>query len=257
MLYDELGHELEAIAKVREVNAEPQQIEAAAFQAYRNAGDTISQFRLSNVAGPEFPSLFLSIDGNLPSRLAQLSAHNPERANSVVQYLIANEPVQTAAEAISVRGKLISPLWISSYTALAGLYVLSSSPSTSEAFNRVLGARTVDAQVADKQRDILHGSEWYYYAACYGDYLACRKEAASGEFLPASLESAPAAADSYVNLGKTYQDLGQVSQAMKQYRLALELSPGRSDVYDRLAILAIRTQQRSQAIDTGVARFSS
>jgi tetratricopeptide (TPR) repeat protein len=95
---------------------------------------------------------------------------------------------------------------------------------------------------------VLHGAEWFYYAARFGEYLGYRKQARSQDFLPASLEAAPAASNSYVELGDSYRDLKQPARAADSYREALQLSPSRADIYDRLALLAITGGRRADAI---------
>lgn len=247
--FEQLGQQLEAIAKIHPIAEQRQQIEAAAFRAYRNAGDTASQLRLAQFAGPTFPALFIEAGGDLQARPAPLAVQDANRANLVVQYLIANGTPQDAARSIAIRGHLLSPLWTNSYTALAGLYLLSAGEWVHAAFESVLGPRTVSGELAAHDPDTLRSTEWFYYAARYGDYQGYQKQPDAVEFLPASLEASPAASNSYVELGDTYEDLQQPTLAATQYRAALQLSPDRSEVYDRLAVLAMHAKERTQAID--------
>ena len=247
--YEDLGKSLEAIAKTRPAGAERDQVEQAAFQAYRGAGDTASQLRLGAFAGEEFPRVFINAGGDLNKRLSELASHDPSRANAVAQYAIANGPSSEAVEAIGARGSALSPLWTNSYAALAGLYYLSPAAWATQAFNTVLGPRTVAGEISAKAAEAtLQGGNWFYYAGRYGAYLGYRGEADAGDLLLAPIEAAPAASNSYVELGDTYRELKQASRAAQLYMHALELSPARPDVYDRLAILSMQSNQHSQAV---------
>ncbi len=249
LLFDELGRELEDLASLRRpIPEEHNRILEAAFKAYANAGNTAAQLRLAQYAGDRFPHLFLSAGGDLRARLVQLSNQHPTRANAVVQYLIANGPLNSALDAIRARGSNISNLWTNSYTALAGLYFLSPAPSTTQSFDSSLGPRTVGSELSSASSDSLRGTTWFYYAARYGDYLGYRHEPSAADFLPASVEANPAASNTYVELAGTYEDLKQPARAAGLYRYALQLSPERADVYDRLALLAISSNERAQAI---------
>jgi Tfp pilus assembly protein PilF len=128
---------------------------------------------------------------------------------------------------------------------LTGLYFLNSQAGV--AFDSVLGARTVGAELTGSHNDSLKGRDWFYYAARYGDYLCNRKQADADGLLLANLEAAPNASNSYVALGDTYRDLGENALAVQRYEQALELSPSNAAILDRLAMLEVKNQ-RAQAI---------
>ncbi len=250
LLFDERGNELEAIAQMnRPDSQEHGQMLTAAFNAYATADDTAAALRLANYASDQFPRLFVSVGDDLNARLIELSKHDAQRANAVVQYLIATGSPDTAVQAVAARGSNISTLWTSSYTALTGLYFVSPAPWAPQAFDRVLGPRTVGAELSAKSSgDALQGANWFYYAARYGDYLGYRMQPAAEDYLPAGLEANPAASDAYVALGDSYRNMKQPARAVREYRYALQLSPDRADIYDRLALVAIVTNERAQAI---------
>ncbi|MBV9084581.1 MAG: tetratricopeptide repeat protein, partial [Acidobacteriaceae bacterium] len=247
--YEELGQQLERIAQTRRQESEFTPILEAAFQAYANAGDQAAQLRLSSYSEADFPRLFVSEGGDLEARLAELAKRHSDRANRVVQYLFANGAADTAVKAIHGVGAEISPLWTSSYTALAGVYYLSDASWAGEAFDTVLGPRTVGAELSSAaSEDVLRGGPWFYYGARYGDYLGYRKNPAASDYLSAAVEQNAAASDGYVQLADSYTDLEQPARASELYRYALELSPDRADVYDRLAVLAAHHNDHADAI---------
>ncbi len=248
LLFEPLGQQLEAIAKIYSDTPDYPQILGAAFKANESAGDNASQLRLADSAGSEFARLFVLAGSDLKGRLARLGPHDP-RANHVIEYLITNASADTAASAISARGHSLTPLWINSYTALTGLYSLSPAAWAGHSFDAVLGPRTVGGELtAPSPNDYLRGANWFYYAARYGEYLGYRKMPGEQDYLPATLEASPGASNSYVELADSYKDLKQPVRAAQLYRYALQLSPERADVYDRLALLALARGQHSEAI---------
>lgn len=246
--FQTLGHELESIAKAEDVDARPP-ILSAAFTAYQKAGDTAGELRLADYGGAEFPRLFVLADGDLNQRIPALAQHNRARANEVVQYLIVNAPFPVAVSAISARGRGLNALWTNSYTALTALFTLSREALGARSFDQVLGPTTVGAELASSSsNDFLREANWFYYAARYGDYLGHLKKTEAQNYLPASLEANPAASNSYVELADTLADLKQPARSAQLCRDALQLSPERADIYDRLALLAVAGNRRAEAI---------
>ena len=249
LLFDQIGRDLESIAKTQTDDNVITQILNAAFAAYENAEDGPAAFRLSDRAGTEFPRLFIAAGGDLNQRLNTLVQQNPKRANEVVQYLIANSPVDTAVAAISARGRRLSPLWTNGYTALTALYFLSTSSWGAHSFEQIIGPQTVGGELGVSSPDkFLRGPAWFYYAARYGVYLSYLKRSDAANYLPASLEASPAASNSYVELGDSLAELKQPARAAQLYRYALQLSPDRADVHDRLATLAFAGNRRADAV---------
>ncbi len=266
LLYDQLGHQLEDIVRSWRPIPPRDQIAQLAIRAYLNAGDSAEAMRVFELptAQPRpaidaaaFASLFLASGGDLGVRLGTLAKSNPNFANVIVQRLISRGSKAQAFRAIDARGALLSPLWVNSYTALAGLYFQSSEPRVPEAFDAVLGPRTVGGELSQKTGadGALRGDVWFYYAARYGEYLSDRNESGAHDLLPAPLESAPAASDSYVAVGDTDRDLKRWSDAIAEYNQALDLSPKRADIHDRLAVAYSDQHKRTQALDEWRSAF--
>ncbi len=251
--YYELGKDLESAAPPQG-SARRQQVLASAMEAYRTAGDTASQLRLAlnsniGIQPEEYARLFVSSGADIKTRLAVLARRNPERANAVVQHLIAKGDPDAAVQAISARGTRISPLWINSYRALAALYFLSPEKWATDAFDAILGPRTIAGELSNSSpQTSLRGDTWFYYGARYGDYLGYRNLTDIEDYLPASIEANPAASNSYLELGDSYHSLKQPARAADLYRYALQLTPNRADAHDRLAVLAIEGNDRAAAI---------
>ncbi len=250
LLYEQLGQEIEGVAAAHRRNgAALQQMEQMAFRAYAEEGDQAAQFRLMNYAGSAYAPLFVRAKGDLTVRLRELAGQNGNRANTVVQYLFSNASADVVVPAIAARGSRVSTLWTNSYTALAGLYFASAAPWADQAFNAVLGPRTVGGELTGGDaKNVLRGTNWFYYAGRYGDYLERSKQADAADYLASALEAEPAASNSYVALGDQYREANQVEQAAQLYRDAMQLSPERADLYDRLGLLAAENNQRVEAI---------
>lgn len=187
----------------------------------------------------------------MPEKLTALAKHNPAYADAVVQTLIATRTLSSVSAAIQARGSVLPSPWSATYTALTGLYFLSPAPLVQASFDSLLGPRTVSGQLANLGSDdtgTLRHDIWFYYAARDGDYLTYMKQSAGADLLPAGLESAPAASNSYVSLGDTYLELKQVDHALSTYNDALQLSPLRADIYDRIALAAADSGKTQEAL---------
>ncbi|MBV9266202.1 MAG: hypothetical protein JO061_08550, partial [Acidobacteriaceae bacterium] len=251
LLYEELGQQLDSIAQSRRDSREYGTIMQAAFQAFANAGDTQAELRLISYSGPQYPRLFLEwAGGNLTENVARLATISPRQADAVIQYLISDGSEAAVFESIAARGRSSGALWKNSYTAMAGLYLLSADARVPNAFEAVLGPRTVGGELTNQARqNSLEGGDWFYYASRFGEYLGHRGDAAREDFLPSAVEGNAAASDNYVQLAESYLDIKDKTLAMQALRDALQLSPDRGDVYDRLALLAIEDKERDKAIE--------
>ena len=247
--FDQLGAELEAVAQKHMQMQDYASILSSAFEAYKNAGNTASELRLYLYAGPDLPRVFVAAGGDLRSRVESLAAEHPQAAYDVANYLVANGNAQQAIQAIAACGTQAGNIWTSSYTGLAGLYFLSPAPWAPRSFEDVLGPRTIGAKIANHETTRAAASDWFYYAARYGDYLGFRKQPGAQNLLPASLEADPVSSNVYVELGDTYDEMKDPVHARRLYQDALLLSPARADVHDRLATLAMEANHRDQAVD--------
>jgi hypothetical protein len=146
--------------------------------------------------------------------------------------------------------QLRPPVWLSSYSALAGLYLDESAPEIKSAFVGALGHQTI-AERLGKQGDRnkqLAGDIWYYYGSRYGEYLDATKQDNSEDFLAATLEQSPASASAYLALADYYAEMGDTRAAIADYNHTLELAPGRADIHDRLAVAYFRQGARAEAV---------
>lgn len=246
--FEEFGRESEGLAAARSAFDEKDALLFSAFGAYTKAGDSEAQMRLLQYAGSEFPELFVrQADGQLSIEMAKLAGGR--WANQVMQYLLENGSEQQVDEGIDSIGRRQTRLWTNSYLALAGLYFLSEKPATLRAFDAVLGPRTVAGELDNTNHQAsLQGKDWFYYAARYGEYLSYRGLPGADDVLSASTERNAAASDNYVQLANRYVEMKQPDEAEQQFRNALQLSPGRADVYDDLAMLAMQGNRRSEAM---------
>ncbi len=258
--FEALGHQLESLARVAGQSSSREQIVRAAISAYASSGDAAAQLRVAAAASPknqllapgEYAELFIQSGGNLPARLAALAKRNPAYADAVVQSLLSTRTLPAVSAAIQARGSVLAASWSAAHLALAGLYFLSPVLSIQASFDSLLGPRTVGGQLASlhssNDAEMLRNDIWFYYAARNGDYLTYLKQPAGSDLLPAYLESAPAASNSYVSLGDTYLELKQAAHALSLYRDALQLSPLRVDIYDRIALVAAESGNRDEAM---------
>ena len=251
LLFRELGQELESIApRQRRVPATYQRIEREAYQAYAKAGDIASQIRLLNYSGNDYATLFAEAAGDLNQKLYALAGQNQARANAVVQHMLATSPADVVQTVIAARGRRLSPLWTNSYTALAGLYLLTPTSWARQSFADLLGPRTVGGQLNGRSaKNVLRGPDWFYYAGRYGEYLDHEADPESDDYREEALEAAPAAANSYRDLGDLLVEAKQWDKARVQYESALQLNPIRADLYDRLGVLEMRTSHREAAME--------
>jgi tetratricopeptide (TPR) repeat protein len=239
--FRELGKQLEADAEALP-STEQGQVRSMALSAYEAAGDTPDELRMM-VANPDLagnPALYGKLIAGNPAQYAARIPHT-DFGNGVVQYLIADTNEQKAEAALRARATAnIEALWTPAYVALTGLYYSSAKPEVAQSFDRLLGPRAVGAELAETaaaRAAHLSGSNWFYYAARDGDYLAYAKQPSASALLEAGIEASPIASERYVELGDTLRDAGQTAEARQQYDYAQELSPERADVLDRLGAL--------------------
>ncbi len=256
--YGTLGRELERLAGAAKQEEQRDALLQAALEAYGMEGDYAAQLRIAAsldgnkrvIGAAQYAELFMRRRDNFSVRLSALAKRNPSYADAIIQRLLTTESEPEVLDALRTRGANLPPPWTNSYSALAGLYFLSAEPWAGESFDAILGPRTVGAELAQSGREdtaILRGQTWFYYAARYGDYLHYRELDAT-DLLPAYLEAAPAASKSYVDLGDTYLDTKQLTRALSLYQDALQLSPERADIYNRLAVVEARAGRTDDAV---------
>ncbi len=258
--YEPLGRELETLARSAREETRREPLLQAAVEAYSKAGDNAAQLRIASflrgnnrvMAPARYAQLFVHMPGDFAARFSELAKQNPSYADAVVQYLLSNGPEHERAGGAPGTGANLPAPWTQSYSALAGLYLLSSEPWVGASFDSILGPHTVGAELAQlgaQEKAVLRGELWFYYAARYGDYLNYREQDGN-DLLPAYLEAAPEASKSYVDLGDTYFEAKQLARSLSLYQEALQLSPERADVYDRVAVAQASAGKIEDAIDT-------
>jgi cellulose synthase operon protein C len=249
--FEALGKELETWAAKTTEEARKTQLQRAAADAYASAGDSGAELRLARLVNPfAFARLFVAANSNSWNELAELAKTQPKLADAVLQYMFQSKSETEVMKAIATRGSTSKEQWSEAYRALAGLYYLSADPSTSSVFSSLLGPDTIGEKL-EKQKaatpNSLKGDTWFYYAARYGDYLTYRQQE-SGD-ISAALERSPAASDAYVQVGDTFAAAKQPAKAIPLYRNALQLSPGRADVHDKIAVLLSGTENSGAAVE--------
>jgi hypothetical protein len=242
LAFDSLGRTLEQLAHQQRTDEQRTNLLNAAADAYSKYGDVAAELRVlttllaekAPVDKTRFSEVFIASHGDLQL----LTSRYPIYADAVVQQLIRRGTFSEVEDALTIRGGSLAAPWTDAYTSLSALYFAEYKSAGAGAFDRVLGARTVRAELTDLQAPnsvALRGATWLYYGGRYGEFLGRSKSAEAWDLMPAPLESAPAASNSYVELGDSLREMNQIEPALREYRAAVELSPTRADVYDRIS----------------------
>ena len=228
----------------------------AAAQAYRSVGDEANELRLLSSVGPSFlggenqKRLFSLLLIHKPEQLVQIAANWTPWGQQAADFVIANGDSALAHAVVAARGRLRPPVWSKSYDALAGLYFAEPSSEINKVFLAALG----DSSIADRlgkpvdRNAQLVGDIWFYYGSRYGEYLGITQQGTPEDYLPALLEQSPATASGYLALADYYAESGDTHTAISDYNHTLELTPGRADVLDRLALAHYKQGSRSEAL---------
>ena len=253
--FSELGGQLERLAQHVQRDFYVNVMTNAA-QAYAAGGDTDDELRLlakigpSNLGGDNLTRLFaLSLKRN-PQQLVQYAAQWTTWGQAAADYALVNGGPEFAHAVVAARGQTRPPVWTQSYTALAGLYLAENQPQVNSAFLSALGDGTIGDRIGKKgnRADQLAGDVWFYYGSRYGEYLRYTKQGTPEDFLPSELEHSPASVDGYMTLGDFYLDQSEPRKAIQQYQYVSDLSPGRIEVHDKLAMAYIKDQNRAEAV---------
>ncbi len=228
----------------------------AAAQAYRGMGDEENELRLLASVGPDYlgaenqKRLFSLLLTHRPERLVQIAANWTPWGQQAADFAFANGDAALAHAVVAARGRPRPSVWSKSYDALAGLYFVEPSPEVNQVFLSALGDNTI-AERLGKQVDRnaqLAGDIWFYYCSRYGEYLGVSKQGTPEDYLSALLEQSPATASGYLALADYYAENGDAHSAISDYNHTLELTPGRADVLDRLALVYYKQGSRSEAL---------
>ncbi len=255
--FAELGSQLEQFADARQA-ARTSGILLEAADAYRSADDEAAELRtLSRVFSmygldasreQRFFHLLLNRD---PQQLVRIAANWPSASGEqAADYVIAHGSAALAHSVVQARGKPRTPVWNQSYDALVGLYFAEPTPEIHNAFLAALGDNPIGARIGKpiNRDEQLAGNTWFYYGSRYGEYLGISKSDNPDDFLPAIIEESPASAPGYLILADYYAGANSPTRAIDDYNHALELVPNRPDIFDSLALVYFKNNDRAAAL---------
>ena len=262
LLFSELAHTLESYA-VRLVPRRRDPILAQASQAYRDAGDTANEtritrelvFRNNAQLRDRYFDLLLRSD---PAALVALASNsNSNLADAALNYAVAHASEVQALAAVANRGRSLSAVWRPASASLVQTYFASatSSPADPSNFQQSLASESTIgdhlATRADPAKE-LTGDNYFFYASRYGIFLATVPKALSlpdsEDFLPAELEDSPMSPTPYLNLARTYVEAHNINAAVAEFNHALELSPSDPAIEDELAVALFAANRHDEAI---------
>jgi Flp pilus assembly protein TadD len=248
--FDELGAQLEAYDRLLPPGNTSRH-EAEEAEVYRSAGDTASELRVlkrlydrHEAQGPVLERYTQLLIARPPQLTAAIGAESdPAIANAMLNYVLEHASAAVSQQAITARGAKNGVLWTKAYSSLAGLYFASPAVSVRNAFTAILGPMSVGARIGKPTDRSQHlaGDEWFYYGSRYGEYLGATHQPGADDYLPASVEATPGRSEAYFQLA-------EYTGSISDYQNALELTPTRADVHDRLAVLDSRAGRTSDAV---------
>jgi tetratricopeptide (TPR) repeat protein len=228
----------------------------AAAQAYREAGDEENELRLRSLAGLGYAGgenqtrLFSLLLTHRPEQLVQFASSWTPWGQQAADFVVANGDAALVHRVVTARGSARPPVWSKAYSALTGLYFAEPSPEISKVFVSALGDDTIAERLGKPvdRNSQLDGDIWFYYGSRYGEYLGVTKQGTPDDYLPALLEQSTATSAGYLALADYYAESGDTRAAIGDYNHTLELTPGRVDVLDRLALAYYKQGSRSEAL---------
>jgi len=226
----------------------------AAAEAYREVGEAENELRQLASVGPEYlggenqKRLFSLLLTHRPERLEQIAASWTPWGQQAADFVVASGDAALVHSVVAARGLARPPVWSKAYGALTGLYL--AEPAAEVNFLAVLGDNKIAERLGKPvdRNARLAGDIWFYYGSRYGEYQSVTKQGAPEDYLPALLEQSPASASGYLALADYYAESGDTHSAIGDYRRTLELTPGRADVLDRLALAYSRQGARAEAL---------
>ncbi len=254
--FAELGAQMEQVAAAVPWQQRSSPLTHAA-DAYRTAGDEQSELRsLSGAYSYNFldavrqERYFQLLLQQQPQELVRIASLWPNpSAEQAANFAVAHASPALVHAVVHARGKARPPVWDKAYNALAGLYFAEPTEDVNRAFLSALGNATIAERLerpVDRAQQ-LAGNTWFYYGSRYGEYSDISKLGDAEDFLPAMLEDSPASQSGYLNLADYYFAAGDMKKAIADYDHTLELSPGRPDVYDKLAVAYYKQGDRDAA----------
>jgi tetratricopeptide (TPR) repeat protein len=230
----------------------------AAADAYRSAGDEANELRvlsslfsMNDLDTTRQERFFQLLLARQPQELVRIASMWPAASGeAAANYAVAHGSAALSHTVVERRGKARPPVWGKAYNALVGLYFSEPTPEIDKAFLATLGDAPIGVRLAkpvDRAQQ-LAGNTWFYYGSRYGEYLGTEKLGNPEDFLPAILEQSPASASGYLTLADYYESAGDTRRAIDDYNHTLELSPGRPDVYDDLALAYYKQGDHASAL---------
>ncbi len=255
--FAELGPEMEQLSEAAPVTLRSTPLLAAA-DAFRTAGDESNELRvlarvfsINGLDANRQQRYFQLLLARQPQDLVRIASAWPmPYGEQAANYVVAHGSAELSHAVVEARSKARPPVWNKAYNALVGLYFAEPTLDVNNAFLAALGDDPIGVRLAkpvDRTQQ-LAGNIWFYYGSRYGDYLGTTKLGNPEDFLPAILEESPASASGYLTLADYYAGAGDTKHAIADYNHALELSPGRPDVYDSLAVAYYRQGDRAAAL---------
>ena len=262
--YAELGAQLERFAP-RERSAQRPTALLAAAEAYRAAGDSDGELRVLASVPPMYVGgdlqrhFFELLLEKQPKELVRIASSWTPFGEQAADFAVGTGDAELAGAVIAERARSRPPVWERSYTALVGLYLKDGSSSVNNAFRAALGDQSIGERLGKSvdRNNQLAGDVWFYYGSRYGEYLRDTKQGAPEDFLPAILEQSSASWSAYQTLADYYAGNGDTQPAIDDYQHALELSPGQTEMHDRLALAYYQDGKRSEAIAEWKLVFST
>jgi predicted Zn-dependent protease len=253
--FAELASQLELLVP-NVVPARRPSVWIAAAEARRTAGDTEDELRLLNIPSPGHLSvdqrtrLFALLLEKRPQDLVRIAASSMSWAPQAAEYILANGDAALAQSLVVARGRNFPSVWRNAYSSLVALYFGQYTPAADRAFRDVLGDKTIGDRLGhpvDRQAQLV-GDLWSYYGSRYGEFLDNQKLTNASDYLPAGVEQSPASFNRYASLADYYCETGNLRAAIENYQYALQLSPARPDLHDRLAVAYSKDGRTSEAI---------
>jgi hypothetical protein len=232
---------------------------ARAEDAYKLAGRPDDELRVlermrmsrTGVSAQYRPRYFELLLAKNPLRLAQFAGQTKIWGDEAANFVVSHGDARQAHAAISARGTGEDPVWLSSYTALAGVYFNEPTPQVQTAFVTALGDGTIGERLAKPgdRKTSLAGDNWFYLGSRYGEYLGTTHKGDPEDFVPAEIEHTPSRAGAYFSAALYYEESGDLPHALADYGHVLELDSSRIDVHNRLAGIYWKQKRNDAALD--------
>ena len=255
--FAELGSQMEQLAAAVSWQQRTSPL-IAADDAYQVVGDEQSELRaltavssLNNLDSNHQQRFFELLLKIKPDELVRIASVWPAPVGQqAADYVVAHGTAALAHAVVLSRSKPRPPVWGKAYNALVGLYFAEPTAEVNNAFIATLNDDPIGVRVGkpvDRTQQ-LAGDTWFYYGSRYGEYLGASKLGDPEEFLPAILEESPVSLSGYLTLADYYAGIGDTKRAIADYDHALELSPDRPDIYDKLAAAHYQEGDRAEAL---------